>query len=126
MPPLPLALLTRDSVCAGDDADAPHELTLACPRVASIAELVRFIAANSKLPSISGGEATWCLSTHRPLAITAQQWTEPRMLVMPDLPASRFIDVGASDARMHWSYFAQEGPEVVFRVVGRLRLASGK
>lgn len=117
--------VTRDSVCAGDDADAPHELTLACPRVASIAELVRFIAANSELPSISGGEATWCLSTHRPLAITAQQWTEPRMLVMADLPASRFIDVGASKVRMHWSYFAQENPDVVFRVLSRLSLATG-
>ena len=73
-------ILWRDSVCAGDDCDAPHELALAVGADSLGSFIKRFLAAGY-LPSISGGNATWILKTERhtdrALAVIAQQWAEP-------------------------------------------------
>jgi hypothetical protein len=106
-------VIWRDSVAAGDDADAPHEWLLSAAPDASVADVVERIASAHYLASISGGEATWILEGDRPLAVVAQQWTEPRFLVDPALPVA---DLVSPSARPHVNarYWCQVSPELVF------------
>ncbi|MEO8138120.1 MAG: hypothetical protein ABI742_00680 [Gemmatimonadota bacterium] len=75
-------LLTRESVCAGDDGDAPHPRTLRVPDEASLDVCLATVIPSGYLPSISGGLATWSVASGRPLAVLAQQWTAPRMIFL--------------------------------------------
>ena len=115
------AHVTRDSVAAADDMDPPHAKTVRVSDASSVETIVLAVIGSYSLPRISGGRATWCLSSSVPLAVVAQEWDEPRFL--PRLPRLAEAD-GAAPARLelHFSYFAQMDPEVVFDVLRRLRL----
>lgn len=106
-------VLWRDSVCAGDDGDAPHEWVLGVSRDASLLDLVENCRENRYLASISGGRATWVLEAVRPLAVLAQQWAEPRFLVAPESPISSLIDI-ASRPHLNFRYCCQVDPAQVF------------
>jgi hypothetical protein len=51
-------VLTRDSVCAGDDADAPHEKTVTVPAFLAPSELAR-VLAEGYLASVAGVGHSW-------------------------------------------------------------------
>lgn len=51
-------VLTRDSVCAGDDADAPHERAVNVPALLDPAKLAR-ILAEGYLASVAGVGHSW-------------------------------------------------------------------
>ena len=74
----------RDSVCAGDDIES-HDRPFTVPLYASVPELIRLATNACRLPSISGGKATWIVEAGgyggKPIAVIAQQWEEPRLLV---------------------------------------------
>jgi len=114
------AYFTRDSVCAGDDGDAPHARQIDLPDGLAVSELVCRIAAEAKLPSISGGLATWAVSSRIPVAVIAQQWAAPRILrsIPPKLSE---LDVVDGTLRVHFSYFAQQDPDLVFDILRRLQ-----
>ena len=76
----------RDSVAAGDDADAPHELLLEVTPQTTLQEITDYVLGKSYLASISGGRATWTLQSERPLAVIAQQWEQPHFLIPPETP----------------------------------------
>jgi hypothetical protein len=114
MKSFPLLLtIRRDSVSAGDDVDAPHELSLT---LASEDTLIRVceLLLQAEFPArIAGGRATWILEAERPLAVIAQQWLEPRFLVDKTTPALTLVrsDVKPS---MHLKYWCQADPGLVF------------
>ena len=112
--------VTRDSVAAGDYVHAPHAKTFATPQPLSLAQAVRLILDAGYLPSISGGRATWSVASGLPIAVVAQQWTEPRVLFFAG--DEKALDRSANLLRLHFSYFAQREPDVVLDVLGRLRL----
>ena len=74
----------RDSVCAGDDIES-HDRPFTAPLYAPVPELIRLATNACGLPSISGDKATWIVkaggSDGKPIAVVAQQWEEPRLLV---------------------------------------------
>ena len=115
------AYFTRDSVHAGDDGDAPHGRQIDVPDRVDVPALVQLIWRAAQLPSISGGKATWGLSSIVPLAVIAQEWPESRMLqsIPPKLME---LDVSDGVIRLHFSYFAQQDPDVVYQVLQRLRV----
>ncbi|MGL0936324.1 hypothetical protein ABMX80_23445 [Vibrio vulnificus] len=53
--------LTRDSVCMGDDCDAPHFLKLELPETSTIQDLVDAIDARSYLAKVVSWEHHWIL-----------------------------------------------------------------
>lgn len=116
-----MAYFTRDSVAAGDDADAPHARDIYVPDDVTVIDLVQLVWREGRLPSISGGQATWALTSIVPLAVGAQQWPEPRVL-RSFAPGWAELDVKGGTVRLHFSYFAQRDPEVVFDVLRRLRV----
>jgi len=52
-------IVQRDSVCAGDDVDAPHEKSFWLNDGAPVCEVFRELAASGYLPSIAGSNEHW-------------------------------------------------------------------
>ena len=111
-------IVWRDSVCAGDDGDAPHAWVLRMSRDTSLRDLIKVCLERRYLASISGGKATWILEATRPLAVIAQQWVEPRYLVAPATPIFSLIDV-AANPHLHFRYRCQTDPDQVFASLSR-------
>ena len=113
--------LTRDSVCAGDDVDAPHFDEITVPDDATVEDVVAAIAASTYLAPISGGKATWSVASKIPIAVIAQQWERPRMIC--SIPY-RFEQLDFRDGvlRCYVNYHAQRDPDTVVEVLRRLRL----
>ena len=114
-------IVWRDSVCAGDDCDAPHELVLTAGTDSLRGVTDRLIEARY-LASIAGGRATWIMQAGdqagRPLAVLAQQWLEPRFLVAPDAKVFTYLQ---SDAKpdLLLRYWCQVDPTKVFDCLQR-------
>lgn len=113
--------ITRDSVAAGDDFDAPHIRNASVQDDADISQIVSACLAASPLPSISAGDATWALSSGVPLAVIAQQWSTPK-LVSQFPPEPEHLDFSDGTMRLHFTYFMQQPPDDVYSVLERLTL----
>jgi len=113
--------LSRESVCAGDDVEAPHSETISFPDGTAVLDVLTQIARSGYLASIAGGEATWSAASNIPLAVIAQQWSQPKPLpaLMYSSPA---LDVKDNTLRIHFNYHAQENPDIVYKILFRLRL----
>lgn len=60
--------LTRDSVCMGDDCDAPHQATVEVPSSVDPGPFVRAVASGY-LPSVAGMGHSWiCQLNGKPIA----------------------------------------------------------
>ena len=115
------AYVTRDSVAAGDDVDAPHALTVNLPVVGDVRALVTAVTGSYSLPGISGGKATWVLSSGTSLAVIAQQWSRPRLVCWEAIRISE-LDVNAGVLGLHFTYLAQIPPDQAVNVLRPLRL----
>jgi hypothetical protein len=114
-------LLTRESVCAADDIDAPHPFSISVEDGSSPMQILRAIRASDYLPKIGGGKATWVASSRSPIGLLAQQWPDPRAN-WRILPGMEGLDWSEGNLRVHISYLAQIDPEAALSVVERLRL----
>jgi hypothetical protein len=117
------AYLTRDSVSAADDFHAPHAHEISIALDWDPVSLASQILQKYELPKISGGQATWALSSNFPFVVFAQQWEKPKAISQFDLDPAR-LDLMGDELKLHWSYFAQVDPEVVLEVLRNLRLRS--
>ena len=111
--------LSRDSVCAGDDGDAPHSKQIVVADGASIEDILSNLSRSGYLPSIAGGKATWSASSNVPLGVVAQEWAKPKLFfrIFDDL-----LDIEDKTLRIHFSYHTQIDPDVVYEVLSRLTL----
>jgi hypothetical protein len=103
-------VIGRDSVHASDE---PHALTRVVGHDENLDHLVKEIRPADYLPSISGGKATWILYATKPLAVLAQQWSEPRYLVNPESSVQTFVDLSAK-RQLEFVYWCQADPDQVF------------
>ena len=111
---MPHLQITRDSVAAGDDLDAPHRKRITVAAGASLSEVLAEVRRLGYLARISGGKATWVVEASAPLAVVAQQWEAPEIL-----PAGAALTGLPSE--LHFRYLEQEDPVKVvasFRVQG--------
>ena len=74
--------VTRDSVCAGDDVEAPNEKHV---EIHSFTEPEAFIQAVTHaygMPLIQGGRAAWTVHLNgNKIGVVAQEWNSPRASV---------------------------------------------
>ncbi|MDU0460306.1 MAG: hypothetical protein RW306_16380 [Geobacteraceae bacterium] len=71
--------LTRDSVCAGDDVDAPHEKTLSSHSFLDPVALASHLSSGY-LPSVQGVDHTWeCKLNGNTIAIISTSKIEPNV-----------------------------------------------
>jgi hypothetical protein len=111
-------ILRRDSVAAGDDADAPHEQTITVPDTASVEEIITLVAQSGYLASISGGKATWSATSNIPLAVVAQEWEKPHMLSSFPVDWKR-LNRGDGGLLLYFTYYAQLDPQLVYETLRR-------
>jgi hypothetical protein len=112
--------VTRDSVCAGDDGDAPHVREFDLPGSADVSAAVEHVLGSGYLPSISGGQATWSITSAIPVAIAAQQWAKAKHFHL--YGGLRDVDFASGTLRLHCNYHAQIEPDVVHKVLWSFRL----
>ena len=111
-------LLTRESVAMGDDADAPHYREMTVADDSSLQVLIKIILQSRYLATISSGRATWTVVSRIPIAIVAQQWADPKMLMpVPSLSSLNFSDNVLS---VHFVYRVQQDPDVVYEEFQRV------
>ena len=112
---------TRDSVAAGDDIDAPHGCSFSFPDAMRVMEVIGRIVAAGYLARISGGKATWSVVSGFPIAVIAQQWTQPRPVCWPEVEVSE-LETRNGVIQLHFNYHTQIDPDIVFEVLRNLRL----
>lgn len=116
-------ILTRDSVCAGDDIDAPHKNEIEVHESVSISEFAQEISNMGYLANISGGKATWSLAASSALAVIAQQWAEPKLIAWTN-PTLGELAAGNPELKLHCSYYAQENPDTTYEILRRFKLSA--
>ena len=119
-------VLTRDSVAAGDDIDAPHERALAdIPPVATLdglERLIRQVVGGNYLASVAG-RATWAAFSNLPLAVYSNLAEQPRMIWLTDRDVTDRLNVRDGTLRMHFVYLAMVDPDTAFDVLRSIRSA---
>lgn len=77
-------VVRRDSVCAGDDIDAPHEKRFWLRDEANINEVFRALVAMDYLPSIAGSRESWeAHLTDEVIFKVGKNFENPEFLVSP-------------------------------------------
>jgi len=110
----------RDSVAAGDDLES-HAKRFTFAEGMAIEESIKRIVASGYLPQIGGGKATWSVSSGAPIAVVAQQWSEPKYVSWQPVDTSKLRRLG-SVVGLRFNYHAQRDPDVVLEILQRLRL----
>ena len=97
-------IIKRDSVCAADDINAPHEKTIKLQGFIDSIEFIKQVKNLYSLPSIAGGKATWiCLLNGETIAVVAQQWPAPKAIITE----LQFKE----NNELYFQYHAQKSPE---------------
>ncbi len=109
---------SRTGVCAADDADAPHGQHFTFPSDTPMEDVLSSIQRSGYLPNIAGGHATWSVASNVPIAVLAQEWSEPKML----FHAPQQLDLAEGTLRLHFNYHAQHDPQTVYEVFWGLQL----
>jgi len=98
--------VTRDSVCAADDVDAPHKKRILIVKAGSERELIESVLKKYPLPQIAGNQATWVVERNeRKVAVIAQQWNKPRLLE----------EKRNKGSQIHFKYLSQECPQETYK-----------
>ena len=84
-------------------------------------DLARLIQKEYLPRNIQGGKATWSLVTSVPVAVLAQQWSEPKVLPLSDLDIAKLKGPDGS-VKFHVNYHAQIDPDTVLEVLRGLKL----
>lgn len=110
--------VSRASVSAGDDVDAPHGRRFTVADQTKLDELLSQIVGSGYLPAIHGGKSTWSVAASQPLAAVVQEWSRPKLLPMAQIGEAKLSN------RLHFNYHAQIEPDVVYEVLLRLHLGT--
>jgi hypothetical protein len=114
-------VLTRESVCQGDDVFAPNKEVIYLSENKNITELIEIILAKNYLAKISGGQATWVMKNEgAKLAVIAQQWKSAKFLINEKLPIGN-LKKNQDFFRIHFDYLTQQDPEIVYHDLASLK-----
>jgi hypothetical protein len=90
----------------------------------TVGDLVKLIQKDYVPRNIQGGKATWSVVSSVPIAVLAQQWSDPKLL-----PLITMLDGGVDiltdpegNLKLHVNYHAQIDPEIVLEVLKGLKL----
>lgn len=111
--------LTRDSVAAGDDVDAPHERVVVIERpVVTPADLQAVLAeiAPGYLPDVAG-TATWAAYSGMPMMVFSNRGTAPRPFWLMDSELGR-LALREGVISVYFAYLASTPAEAAYEVIG--------
>jgi len=99
-------VLRRDSVCAGDDIDAPHEEKIVMPSTATLAQLFLELEKIKYLPSIAGKNESWEAYINQKLICRfGKNIDHPTFVVNEDITLSKFSSTN-SEISVQLRYFS--------------------
>jgi hypothetical protein len=105
----------RDSVAAGDDGES-HRAEVVVDAACTVPELVAAARRACPLAGIQGGKATWIVdvggAVREAIAVVAEQWREPKLLVAPATTAATLFTDRAP--ALYFRYWCQADPDAVF------------
>ena len=110
--PLIALTITRCSVCASDDCDAPHILQIEVSGKTPLKLVVDHVISSGYLPRIDEGRASWVIKTAKPIGVIAQQWPTARYWVDANASVQDFFHFTRT---LHFSYEVQKDPEILFQ-----------
>jgi hypothetical protein len=113
--------VTRDSVCYGDEVDAPHARQFTFPYGSSTQE---FLSKIVYLASIEGDYASWVVISNIPIAVVAQQWPAARLLTLSPNDQEK-TDRANGEITLHFEYHEQGDPEAIYarlQLLARMQL----
>jgi hypothetical protein len=118
---MPLALhLTRDSVAAGDDADAPHdrlcEADVDLAAEGNLARLIRLVLETGYLPSVAG-PASGAAFSHFPLAVISNIQPALSVMWLTESEIRERLDWRGGRLRIHFAYLAGAEPKLAFDIL---------
>lgn len=108
--------VTRDSVCMGDDVNAPHRAFYELSNVQTIKQLINYLDKKYNLAGVSATTIAWVLKSTKPLAVFAPVWDEPRLLVEEDEALSSLIE-DQHVLHLHFEYIIRCDPEEVYQAL---------
>ena len=106
----------RDSVCMGDDVNAPHRASYELSNVQTIKQLINYLDKKYNLAGVSATTIAWVLKSTKPLAVFAPVWDEPRLLVEEDEALSSLIE-DQHVLHLHFAYIIRCDPEEVYQAL---------
>lgn len=110
-------LLTRASVCAADDIDPPHELRQEID-TDKVDEALLWIARSGYLPKIADARTSWSAVSNLPVAVFAQKWDAPRLLIgEPHWLYQKRFKYEGDFWKIHFNHHNQVDPETVVQVL---------
>lgn len=110
----------RDSVCAGDDINAPHEKIFKVEENWKVVDLLNYILSENYLVKIQGQDATWSVAGPHPIAVISKQWDKPRMIISSDATfEGDFFNLPIRYFK--FSYHLTLDPNVVYKVLKRYK-----
>jgi hypothetical protein len=110
--------LTRESVCMGDDVNAPNKSIINLTESETLLNLTKYIFNENYLANISGGKATWVMKINndKNIAVLAQQWSEQKYLINGKTPIKNFLINNSNNIlKIHFDYLAQQNPEIKYQ-----------
>lgn len=111
-------MVTRDSVCAADDIDAPHEKIIHISKESTIHSLVEVL--NKKyIPKIKNGKATWSLHLDKALVVWTQEIEPPVFLISSNTKIQYIFNVKLP-IKIHLKYWEQKAIETVLDLLFQL------
>jgi hypothetical protein len=91
-----LVKVERDSVCMGDDIDAPHSYSFKLPREATLNDVFKHLAGKRYLASVAGRNHSWeAMIDNKSLARFIANNPEPEPSVSLSTKISVYVNEGA-------------------------------
>lgn len=115
-----IVAVDRASVHPGDDTQS-HARTFECPNGATLRDIITMIAESGWLASIAGGLATWSVASNVIVAVVAQQWREPKMMLGVGM-IDHLLDRRDGVLHLYFNYHAQIDPKIVYDVLSSARM----
>ncbi|WP_350293003.1 hypothetical protein [uncultured Croceitalea sp.] len=116
--------LTRESVAAGDDINAPHFKEIQIEEDWKIEQILNKVLNSKYLPRILGG-STWSVAINKPIAVISSNYPDFRIKIIagagsdfPHQGTKGFVDIRT----IHFNYHAQQGSDIVLKVLERFNL----
>lgn len=119
--PINSVRITRDSYCASDDVDAPHEQTISILSGATLEDVVH--AAHRKCQTLIRPDSseTWVITSKHPIAVVNSKWRKPRMLLRTVRRMEDSLMITGNTAYLHYCLIQNTDPETIYSVMDRLR-----
>ena len=119
--PINSVRITRDSYCASDDVDAPHEQTISILSGATLEDVVQAVHRKCQTLMRPDSSQTWVITSKHPIAVVNSKWRKPRMLLRTVRRMEDSLMITGNTAYLHYCLIQNTDPETIYSVMDRLR-----